>query len=138
MYSKRAGVRLLNTPSCMPCVLLVSTLTRIILRPLSALSLDIAKRNITTGLFGYVECKIIQTSLGNYIFQTITSIFCHNTHRRSWHGLTTPLFSNFLLTNLFSIKFLYFFIISSYFNVEVNAVIRHFRLPWVLIRNIWQ
>ena len=26
----------------------------------------------------YVECKIIQTSLGNYIFQTITSIFCHN------------------------------------------------------------
>jgi hypothetical protein len=27
----------------------------------------------------YVECKIIQTSLGNYIFQTITSIFCHNT-----------------------------------------------------------
>jgi hypothetical protein len=33
-----------------------STLTRIILRPLSALSLDevnIAKRNITTGLFGF-------------------------------------------------------------------------------------
>jgi hypothetical protein len=26
----------------------------------------------------YVECKIIQISLGNYIFQTITSIFCHN------------------------------------------------------------
>jgi hypothetical protein len=22
--------------------------------------------------------------------------------------------------------------------VEVNAVVRHFRLPWVLIRNIWQ
>ena len=31
-------------------------------------------------------------------------------HRRSWHGFTTPLFSNFLFTNLFSIKFLYFFI----------------------------
>jgi hypothetical protein len=29
--------------------------------------------------------------------------------------LTTPLFSNFLFTNLFSIKFLYFFIISSLF-----------------------
>ena len=26
----------------------------------------------------YVECKIIQTSLGNYIFQTITSIFYQN------------------------------------------------------------
>ena len=26
----------------------------------------------------YVECKIIQTSFGNYIFQNITSIFCHN------------------------------------------------------------
>jgi hypothetical protein len=25
-------------------------------------------------------------------------------HRRSWHGLTTPLFSNFLFTNLFSKK----------------------------------
>ena len=24
MYSKRAGVRLLNLPSCMPCVLLVT------------------------------------------------------------------------------------------------------------------
>jgi hypothetical protein len=22
--------------------------------------------------------------------------------------------------------------------VEVNAVVRHFRLPWVLIRKIWQ
>jgi hypothetical protein len=26
-------------------------------------------------------------------------------HRRSWHGLTNPLFSNFLFANLFSIKY---------------------------------
>jgi hypothetical protein len=36
-------------------------------------------------------------------------------HRRSWHVLTTHLFSNFLLTNIFSIKFLYFFNISALF-----------------------
>ena len=32
-------------------------------------------------------------------------------HMRSWHRLTTTLFSNFLFTNLFSIKYLYFFIL---------------------------
>ena len=40
---------------------------------------------------------------------------------------TTPLFSNFLFTNLFSIKFLYFFIISSlfpYFNLFVSIFIQ--------------
>ena len=50
-------------------------------------------------------------------------------HRRSWHGLTTPLFSNFLFTNLFSIKFLYFFIISSlfpYFNLFVSIFIQSY------------
>ena len=50
-------------------------------------------------------------------------------HRRSWHGLTTPFFSNFLLTNLFSIKFLYFFIISSlfpYFNLFVSIFIQSY------------
>jgi hypothetical protein len=36
-----------------------------------------------------------------------------DTNKRWWHGPTTPLFSNFLFTNLFSIKCLYFFIISS-------------------------
>ena len=36
-------------------------------------------------------------------------------HRHSWHGLTTPLCSNFLFANLFSMKFLYLFIISSLF-----------------------
>jgi hypothetical protein len=50
-------------------------------------------------------------------------------HRRSWHELTTPLFSNFLFTNLFSIKFLYFFIISSlfpYFNLFVSIFIQSY------------
>jgi hypothetical protein len=50
-------------------------------------------------------------------------------HRRSWHGLTTPLFFNFLFTNLFSIKFLYFFIISSlfpYFNLFVSIFIQSY------------
>ena len=50
-------------------------------------------------------------------------------HRRSWHGLTTPLFSNFLFTNLFSITFLYFFIISSlfpYFNLFVSIFIQSY------------
>ena len=56
----------------------------------------------------------------------VTSIFFN---RRSWHGLTTPLFSNFLFTNLFSIKFLYFFIISSlfpYFNLFVSIFIQSY------------
>ena len=47
------------------------------------------------------------------------------THRRSWHGLC----SNFLFTNLFSIKFLYFFIISSlfpYFNLFVSIFIQSY------------
>jgi hypothetical protein len=50
-------------------------------------------------------------------------------HRRSWHGLTTPLFSNFLFTNIFSIKFLYFFIISSLFpdfNLFVSIFIQSY------------
>jgi hypothetical protein len=48
-------------------------------------------------------------------------------HRRSWHG--PPPFSNFLFTNLFSIKFLYFFIISSlfpYFNLFVSIFIQSY------------
>jgi hypothetical protein len=50
-------------------------------------------------------------------------------HRRSWHGITPPFFSNFLFTNLFSIKFLYFFIISSlfpYFNLFVSIFIQSY------------
>jgi hypothetical protein len=42
----------------------------------------------------------------------------------------TPLFSNFLFANLFSIKFLYFFIISSlfpYFNLFVSIFIKLYR-----------
>ena len=48
-------------------------------------------------------------------------------NKRSWHGLTTHLFSNFLFTNLFSIKCLYFFIISClfhYFNLFVSIFIQ--------------
>ena len=48
-------------------------------------------------------------------------------HRRSWHG--PPPFSNFLFTNLFSIKFLYFFIISSifpYFDLFVSIFIQSY------------
>ena len=61
-------------------------------------------------------------------------------HRRSWHGLTTPPFSNFLFTNLFSTKFLYFFIISSlfpYFNLFVSIFIQSYvnikLLMWTLL-----
>ena len=44
-------------------------------------------------------------------------------------GTDHPLFSNFLLTNLFSITFLYFFIISSlfpYFNLFVSIFIQSY------------
>jgi hypothetical protein len=54
---------------------------------------------------------------------------CTRYHRRSWHGLTTSFFSNFLFTNLFSIQFLYFFIISSlipYFNLFVSIFIQSY------------
>ena len=43
--------------------------------------------------------------------------------------LSPPLFPNFLFTNLFSIKFLYFFIISSffpYFNLFVSIFMRSY------------
>ena len=49
-------------------------------------------------------------------------------YRRSWHG-PPPLFFNFLFTNLFSIKFIYFFIISSlfpYFNLFVSIFIQSY------------
>jgi hypothetical protein len=64
------------------------------------------------------------TSWNKSPFGTIPWCF----HRRSWHGLTPPpFFSNFLFTNLFTIKFLYFFIISSlfsYFNLFVSISIQ--------------
>ena len=49
-------------------------------------------------------------------------------HMRSWHGPPPP-FSNFLFANLFSITFLYFFIISSlfpYFNLFVSIFIQSY------------
>ena len=65
--------------------------------------------------------------LGAYLMKVIQET--RRAHRRSWHGLTTPLFSNVLFTNLFSIKFLYFFIISSlfpYFNLFVSIFIQSY------------
>ena len=61
------------------------------------------------------------TLLQFFTFHFIANRFSSSVHRRSWHG--PPPFSNFLFTNLFSIKFLYFFIISSlfpYFNLFVD------------------
>ena len=49
--------------------------TRIILRPLSALSLDnIAKRNVTTGFFGLVISPITFQCLHKYMMQ-ISSMY---------------------------------------------------------------
>jgi hypothetical protein len=52
---------------------------------------------------------------------------------------TTPLFSNFLFTNLFSLKFLYFFIISSlfsYFNLFVSIFIQSYvNIKWHIDTN---
>jgi hypothetical protein len=68
----------------------------------------------------YIDTWIISIYIGSthaifHIFSLFNFLFFHIVHRRSWHGLTTPLFSNILFTNLFSITFLYFFIISSLF-----------------------
>jgi hypothetical protein len=62
------------------------------------------------GIFLYIYHDIYRLLYG------IFHITCH-IHRRSWHGLTTPLpfFSNFLFANLFSITFLYYFISFSLF-----------------------
>ena len=60
---------------------------------------------------------------------TILKINTYWKHRCSWHGITPPPPFNFLLTYLFSIKFLYFFIISSlfpYFNLFVSIFIQSY------------
>jgi hypothetical protein len=76
------------------------------------------------GRLDHVMYRVYQV---HYKYLTSTYIL----HRRSWHGLTPPLlfFSNFLFTNLFSIKCLYFFIISSlfpYFNLFVSIFIQSY------------
>ena len=71
-----------------------------------------------------VNISYIQQTMGYCVF-----------HRRSWHG-PSP-FSNFLFTNLFSIKFLYFFIISSlfpFFNLFVSII---FSRTWWCKENIY-
>jgi hypothetical protein len=58
---------------------------------------------------------------------TADDLFLHIGDAESVCSTDTPLFSNFLFTNLFSIKFLYFFIISSffpYFNLFVSIFIQ--------------
>ena len=53
--------------------------TRIILRPLSALSLDIAKRNIMTGLFGLpLSCNIFVSSMASRTHQIYVYAFTKN------------------------------------------------------------
>jgi hypothetical protein len=49
-----------------------------------------------------------------FTFHFIANRFSSSVHRRSWYG--PPPFSNFLFTNLFSIKFLYFFKDASFRN----------------------
>jgi hypothetical protein len=86
-------------------------------------------------LYQFVKLKLIECTdihlyknndfdhvyhLGYFIF--IKSFFVYYFSQ----VLPPPLFSNFLFTNLFSIKFLYFFIISSlfpYFNLFVSIFI---------------
>ena len=68
-------------------------------------------------------------SINSHIPDDLIIISSSQESRRSWLGLTTPLFSNFLFTNLFSIKFLYFFIISSlfpHFNLFVSIFIQSY------------
>ena len=74
----------------------------------------------------FVHVHVFVNILIRVIKQNQTNCFYHG---RSWHGLTTPFFSNFLFTNLFSIKFLYFFIFSSlfpYFNLFVSIFIQSY------------
>jgi hypothetical protein len=52
------------------------------------------------------------TQAGYWFILRFCEHFTCLSHRRSWHGLTTLLFSNFLFTNLFSITislFLYYY-----------------------------
>ena len=62
-------------------------------------------------------------------FRIIHFILISSARAQALVARTTSLFSNFLLTNLFSIKFLYFFIISSllpYFNLLVSIFIQSY------------
>jgi hypothetical protein len=85
--------------------------------------------NLFVSIFiqSYVNIKLHVSTLDRYRGLLVHFVSIKTEHRRSGHELTTPLFSNFLLTNIFSIKFLYFFIISSlfpYFNLFVSIFIQ--------------
>ena len=62
----------------------------------------------------------------------INGVRTHNISAQALVTRTTTLFSNFLFTNLFSIKFLYFFIISSLFSY-FNLFVSIFVAPLVLL-----
>jgi hypothetical protein len=67
-----------------------------------------------------INC-LLSTFTRCWIFTTIAQALVARTHH--------PPFSNFLLTNLFSIKFLYFFIISflfPYFNLFVSMFVQSY------------
>ena len=70
---------------------------------------------------------LVRANTSIYIYSCSIRL-AHLNHRRSWHGITTPFFY-FLITYLFSIKFLYFFIISSlfsYFILFVSIFIQYY------------
>ena len=75
----------------------------------------------------YIKCN---RSEQVYEFNSFgMSCLVDNTSGARGTDLPPPLFSNFLFTNLFSIKFLYFFIISSlfpYFNLFVSIFIQSY------------
>ena len=61
--------------------------------------------------------------------RTLHYAFVYINESTGTRGTDHPLFSNFLFTNLFSIKFLYFFFISSpfpYFNLFVSIFIQSY------------
>jgi hypothetical protein len=67
-------------------------------------------------LFGFPNFRLWAPPDESYSRNVSCALRCRYRHRCSWHGLTPPpFFFNFLFTNLFSIKFLYLFIISSLF-----------------------
>jgi hypothetical protein len=71
----------------------------------------------------YIKCN---RSEQVYEFNSFgMSCLVDNTSGARGTDLPPPLFSNFLFTNLFSIKFLYFFIISSLFPYFIIQTIGH-------------
>ena len=82
-------------------------------------------------IFLYYKKKmaVILTYSGHFRFLYIFFIKKYPIYSTAARGTDHPPFSNFLFTNLFSIQFLYFFIISSlfpYFNLFVTIFIQSY------------